>query len=340
MSEALNDAITSSSRSRGTSGRAPSGRNVSASEIPDETRMGPPTLKVKDLDKMLSFYEGTFGLLVNSKRAERSSGLEVFELGVKEGSPGPLLILKHDSNAEQPPRNFAGLFHFAILVPDRRSLARAFLALHRKKDVHFEGFADHLVSESLYLHDPEGNGIEIYRDRPSSDWTHDNDGHVVMDTLPLDLAGILSELPAEERASNLEEGVVGAFPNGARIGHMHLRVTNLERSVEFYKVLGFHTSADWSTFGAMFLSAGKYHHHLGLNTWHSLDGRKHVVGEAGLDSFTIELPKETFSSYVRSLRSREDSSSSAAPVFDKIDENELLVSDPDAIPIRITTNAR
>src|SRR5579875_4102094 len=184
MSEALNDAITSSSRSRGTSRRAPSWRNVSASEIPDETRMGPPTLKVKDLDKMLSFYEGTFGLLVNSKRAERSSGLEVFELGVKEGSSGPLLILKHDSNAEQPPRNFAGLFHFAILVPDRRSLARAFLALRRKRDVHFEGFADHLVSESLYLHDPEGNGIEIYRDKPRYEWTRDQDGRILMDTLP------------------------------------------------------------------------------------------------------------------------------------------------------------
>jgi catechol 2,3-dioxygenase len=245
------------------------------------------------------------------------------------------LILKHDPNAKEPPHNFAGLFHFAVLVPDRKSLAHAFLALQKNK-VQFDGFADHLVSESLYLHDPERNGIEIYRDKPISEWTYDSDGHVIMDTLPLDLAGILGELPQEDRRA--EDPPDGAFPNGARIGHMHLRVTNLEKSVKFYtEIFGFHVSADWSSFGAMFLSAGKYHHHLGLNTWHSLGGKQHIDGEAGLDEFTIQLPRENGSSsshYVQSLESQLRERSLTA---EKIEDGrrELLVADPDAIPVRI-----
>jgi catechol 2,3-dioxygenase len=328
MSEALNDAITSSSRRRRSKTFSPSVPSTSF-KIPNETRMGPPTLRVKDLDKMLSFYEGKLGLHVDSK--VKSSGLEIVELGVtNEGKPYPLLILKQDPSAKEPPDNFAGLFHFAVLVPDRKSLAHAFLSLERSK-VEFEGFADHLVSESLYLHDPEINGIEIYRDRPFSEWKHDSEGQVMMDTLPLDLAGILGELPAERNPQTQL-----AFPNGARIGHMHLRVTNLERSLKFYnELLGFHISADWSTFGAMFLSAGNYHHHIGLNTWHSLDGKRHSSDEAGLDSFTIQVPKGS-ASYVQSLELNLKEQGSEAQVLS--DNNSLLVSDPDGIPIKISMN--
>jgi catechol 2,3-dioxygenase len=269
--------------------------------MPAGMTIGPPTLRVKDLQKQLLFYENYFGLQVN-RRYKIDDDLECVDLGFKgkfQDYKEPLLILKHDPNAKQIMHNFAGLYHFAILVPDRKDLASAYLAIENS-DLHFDGFADHLVSESLYLHDPELNGIEIYRDKPRDEWQHDADGHIVMDTLQLDLESILSELSKDKR-KNI------TFPNGARIGHMHLRVTDLERSVRFYQKLGLDITSDWSAMGANFLSAGGYHHHIGLNTWHSLGGKAHEKGEAGLDVFEITVP----------------------------DQNELLLSDPDRILILI-----
>jgi catechol 2,3-dioxygenase len=322
MSEALNDAITSSSaQSQG--GRIAKPNVSSSFKMPDKTSMDAPTLRVRDLGKMLSFYEGAFGLHLISKKKENGKGIEIVELGINnDGKSGPLLILRHDPNARQPQRDFAGLFHYAVLVPNRKSLARAFLAL-QKNAVRFDGFADHLVSESLYLHDPESNGIEIYRDKPRNEWTYDKEGRILMDTLPLDLAGILGELSPEEALIETE-----AFPDGARIGHMHLRVTNLERSSDFYtRVLGFHVSADWSAMGAMFLAAGGYHHHLGLNTWHSLNGTQHEQGEAGLEAFTIKVPQDA--RLMQQLRSRIGSR------LTKQSDYEILFSDPDGIPILV-----
>ncbi len=178
--------------------------------LPATLKLGPPTIRVKDLAKSLSFYEKLLGLQANHGKTDPADGLEIVELGfggTLDNALDPLLILKHDSNAREPAHNFAGLFHFAILVPDRKSLAVAYSALERNR-VRFDGFADHLVSESLYLHDPERNGIEIYRDRPSSEWNHDAKGHVIMDTLPLDLDGLLSQLTGEDRNASK------AFPLG------------------------------------------------------------------------------------------------------------------------------
>ncbi|MDG6906678.1 MAG: VOC family protein [Nitrososphaerota archaeon] len=291
--------------------------------LPDKTRVGPPVLRVKDLEDMLSFYRDTLGLRINHRERDRIDELEYVELGF--GKVGDtLLALKQDQNATETPHDFAGLYHFAILVPDRKSLAQAYSGIERSQ-VRFDGFGDHLVSESLYLHDPERNGIEIYRDRPQTEWIYE-DGKVRMDTLPLDLDGILRELSPEER------GTSEVFPSGARIGHMHLRVTDLERSASFYhEKLGFNVTADWSSMGAMFLSAGGYHHHIGLNTWHSLGGRRHETGEAGLDSFTIEIPSDH--SPMNELES-----SLGSAVEKKLSEKELLVSDPDGIKIMIRSH--
>jgi len=280
--------------------------------------IGPPTLRVRDLQKQLSFYENNLDLQVNRRR--RADDLEVIDLGFKDYKE-PLLILKHDPNARETQHNFAGLYHFAILVPDRKSLASAYLSINNSK-IHFDGFADHLVSESLYLHDSERNGIEIYRDRPRNEWQYDAKGHIVMDTLPLDLKSLLAEL-------GKDEGKNTTFQNGARIGHMHLRVTNLERSLRFYQKLGFDITSDWSAMGAIFLSAGGYHHHIGMNTWHSLNGKTHLKGESGLDVFEIIVQD---SSFIETLAQEFEDH------VQKRNSNKLLVSDPDGIPILIKSH--
>lgn len=288
--------------------------------LPSGTEMGPPTLRVKDLHKQLRFYENGLGLQVNC-RHQTDDNLETVDLGFKgkfSDFREPLLVLKHDPDAKQTSYNFAGLYHFAILVPDRKSLASAYLGMENTS-LHFDGFADHLVSESLYLHDPEGNGIEIYSDKPRKEWQRDPEGHIVMDTLQLELESLLSELKDDERKNIV-------FPNGARIGHMHLRVTNLEKSLRFYQRLGFVITSDWSKMGASFLAAGDYHHHVGLNTWHSLGGKNHLKDEEGLEVFEIIVPDNSF---IETLgRKLEDHVLQSS-------QKGLLLSDPDGILISI-----
>ena len=291
-------------------------------KMPANMMIGPPTLRVRNLQQQLSFYEKELGLQMN--RTYQEDNLDVVDLGFKGKFKDyePLIILKHDPIAKETAHNFAGLYHFAILVPDRKSLASAYLSIENS-DTHFDGFADHLVSESLYLHDPERNGIEIYRDKPRNQWQHDAEGHIVMDTLPLDLKSLLAE--SNNNDINL------AFPNGARIGHMHLRVTNLLQSSRFYQKLGFDVTVDLSAMGASFLSAGGYHHHIGMNTWHSLNGKAHTNGEEGLDVFMIRVEE---SSFIETLAEEFEGQ------VQKRDSDELLISDPDGIPILIKSQSR
>jgi catechol 2,3-dioxygenase len=298
-----------------------------------EMRIGSPVLRVKNIDRVLLFYEKGLGLHVNRRYQHGEDDEDVdsdnleYDLGFKQKflSDEPILILHHDPNAKNAPQRSAGLYHFAILVPDRRSLATTYLALINS-GVRFDGFADHLVSESLYLRDPENNGIEIYRDRQASEWSHDSEGHIKMDTLPLDLNSIISELNKEEKET------AKAFPTGARIGHMHLRVTNLERSIKFYhEKIGLDIASDWSSMGAAFLSAGGYHHHIGINTWHSLNGKVHGDGETGLENFTITIPDRTSFDTIKSIINRH--ASSEQQMKQETDKNQFLIFDPDGIQI-------
>jgi catechol 2,3-dioxygenase len=257
-----------------------------------DMRVGPLTLRVKDLDTMLGFYEGDLGLRANNRYHDPVDNLEVVELVVdgarSAGTNGPLLILKHDPNASEGSSvaNSAGLYHFAILVADRKSLASTYLAIGNS-GVYFEGFADHSVSEALYLRDPESNGIEIYRDRPRSEWKYENDGQLHMDTLALDVDSLLKELSSAERKNPV------TFPTGAGIGHIHLKVTNLNKSINFYHgSLGLDIMMYRAEARAAFLSSGGYHHHIGLNTWESLNGKPHKKGEAGLENFTITVSND------------------------------------------------
>jgi catechol 2,3-dioxygenase len=320
----------------------------------ERMRIGPPTLRIRNIDTVLAFYENMLGLQAKKryqdrdqeqgKDNDRNSNL-FYELGFKNkesvsssDSHEPLIILKHDATARIPSPRSAGLFHFAILVPDRRSLASTYIAL-RNSGVQYDGFADHLVSESLYFRDPENNGIEIYRDRPSSEWPRDNNGNIMMDTLPLDLNSLLSEMSIND---NEEKDNAKAFPTGAKIGHMHLKVTNLKRSIKFYKEkIGLDITVDWSSMGATFLSAGgRYHHHIAINTWYSLNGESHIIGQdAGLESFTLITPDN---SYINGLAQRIYGSpfSSATTNSRQATGNQILVSDPDKIQFMIRSGFR
>lgn len=292
--------------------------------------VGSPVLKIRNIDKILIFYEKEVGLGINKKYHDDNDDL-MYELSSKyvpfSDKRLPLLILQHDPDARGATPHSAGLYHFAILVPDRRSLASTYVAL-KFSGVHFDGFADHLVSESLYLRDPENNGIEIYRDRPAREWLRDSTGNIMMDTLPLDLQSLLSEVNEEETINPK------AFPTGARIGHMHLKVTNLERSIKFYhEKLMLDITLNWRSMGAAFLSAGGYHHHIGMNTWHSLNGEILSNDEAGLKNFTMTIPdKSTFNS-IKSIFLNDHTSEKQKSK--KTENNQFLVLDPDGIQIVI-----
>jgi catechol 2,3-dioxygenase len=180
-------------------------------------------------------------------------------------------------------------------VPSRLDLSFALLRL-AISGWPLDGASDHLVSEALYLSDPDGNGIEIYRDRPRDQWRMDGPS-VAMATLPLDLDGVLRELPAAVLESARRGGPIDALPSqlqttlpaGTAVGHVHLQVADLRATEEFYSgVLGFDVMQR-SYPGALFVSAGGYHHHLGLNTWHSRGAPAPAAGAVGLRSFEVRL---------------------------------------------------
>jgi catechol 2,3-dioxygenase len=205
-------------------------------------------LRVADLGRVQKFYEDAIGL----RPLDRSD--DVVRLGV-----GGLAAIELAASPEAVPRppGTTGLFHLAILVPGRAELAGA-LARIASAGWSITGASDHLVSEALYLDDPEGNGIEIYRDRPRSEWRYEN-GEIQMSTLPLNLDGLLADL--------LDDRPGADAPAGTRIGHLHLNVADLDEAEAFYSgVLGLDVMVRTYP-GALFFSAGGYHHHVGVNTW-------------------------------------------------------------------------
>jgi catechol 2,3-dioxygenase len=203
----------------------------------------------------------------------------VTRLGAAGGEP--LIELVGAPDAPAPPSFSTGLFHLAILVPDRAELARS---LQRVAGAGWRltGASDHLVSEALYLQDPEGNGIEIYRDRPREEWRRNGD-ELAMATLPLDLESVLGELDPGERQAN-------GMPGGTTMGHVHLQVADIPAAERFYnRALGLDVMVR-SYPGALFLAAGGYHHHLGLNTWQSEGAPPPPEGALGLDRYELVLP--------------------------------------------------
>jgi catechol 2,3-dioxygenase len=250
------------------------GRGVAPAgyRLPSATRLGRVRLQVADLARSLAWYGGVLGLRV----VEQADGRATL---AAHGGDAPLVELHERRGASPAPRRGRlGLYHFAILLPHRAALGR-FVA-HLSEVGERAGASDHLVSEALYLNDPDGLGIEVYADRPRGTWAW-HDGQLAMDTRPLDLGSLVHAAGGEPWSG---------MPAGTVIGHVHLHVGGIDQAAAFYHgALGF-DKVVWSYPGALFLSAGGYHHHLGLNTWAGSRALPAGENDARLLSWEVVVP--------------------------------------------------
>ena len=241
--------------------------------IAPQTTVGAVHLTVSDLTRSLDYYRGAVGLAVLEEGPGRAS----------LGADGRELITLVEERGARSAAGYTGLYHFALLVPERAELA-AWLAHAARDRVPLVGLSDHFVSEALYLSDPDGHGIEIYRDRPREIWA-DKVG-TTLTTMPLDVDDLLGALddPATEPFDGLPAGTV--------MGHVHLKVAGIPEAIDFYRdILGFGLMAQLGE-QAAFLSAGGYHHHVGANTWESAGASPAPSGTAALRHATIVLPDD------------------------------------------------
>jgi catechol 2,3-dioxygenase len=252
---------------------------------------------VRDLPGTSSFYSEVLGMEVLAEDAVTAA-----LAAMPDGEP--LVVLHAARHPAPPPPGCPGLYHMALRLPDRRTLA-AVVRRVREMDWPFQGFGDHNVSESAYLEDPEGNGIELYADRDPHVW-RTVDGEIFMTTEPLDLEGLL-------RASRESAGLAPATV----VGHVHLRVSSLEAAEEFYaRRLGLGVVSRRIR-GAVFLAAGTYHHHVGINVWGETATTPRTEGCHGLMAFELVVPDADAR---RALTGGSD---------------EGLITDPDQIGVRI-----
>ena len=240
--------------------------------LPADLAMGTVMLKVGDMKVMTDYYQRALGLEVV---AEQDGGLYLGRLG------RPLVHLAPAPGLNLPGRGEAGLFHTALLFGDQASLAATIATAAQYEPMSFTGSADHLVSEAFYFTDPEGNGIELYWDRPRSNWSW-NGTDVVMDSLALPPQRYLEQ-------HLTEESLEGQRVTAAGVGHVHLQVGDVQTARDFYVgTLGFEKTAGWHG-QALFVSAGRYHHHMAMNVWNSRGAgpRKDTLG---LGEVLIEVP--------------------------------------------------
>lgn len=244
---------------------------ATVAQLDPATTVGKVTLGVADLEMMTRFYQQVIGLTVLERTGDSA------EVGIDGAA---LVRLEARPDGKRYP-GATGLYHMALLLPTRRDLGHWLKHYVTEQNRMIDGASDHLVSEALYLSDPEGNGIEIYRDRPRDTWEYSGDG-VKMATLPLDLPSIVAEAP---------DTPFTGMPSGTRMGHIHLQVDDVAKALGFYRdVLGFDLMAQMPSAG--FISAGGYHHHLGMNVWHSRGAAPPPAGSLGLLRYQIVLPTE------------------------------------------------
>ncbi|WP_020186291.1 VOC family protein [Methylopila sp. 73B] len=242
-------------------------------------RISKVTLVVRDLDRVAGFYQDVIGL----RETGREAG--VLRLGTEAAT---LVELRHDPSVQVSSPRDAGLFHTAFLLPERADLA-AWLSFAAQRRVPIQGASDHLVSEAIYLADPEGNGIEVYADRPSAEWVWDR-GAVRMSTDALDAQSLLSAAEGEEWRG---------FPQGGKVGHVHLQVGAIAPAEAFYgSVLGFDVTARYP--GGSFFGSGGYHHQLAANIWNSRGARPRTERTTGLADVEIAVDCDT----IEAIRSR------------------------------------
>jgi catechol 2,3-dioxygenase len=299
----LSAAAIAAAQAEGTAGGGPTFANRTP------MRVGMVTLRVRDLDKVADYYRDAIGLTVMQRTAASA----------RLGSGGvALLDLERRASAAREARNAAGLYHTAFLMPTRKDLAR-WLVHAAKNKVPLSGFADHLVSESVYLDDPEGNGIEVYADRAPETWKWDG-GSVAMATDQLDIDGLLAL--TDTHTTNYAKA-----PDDLRIGHMHLRVGDLEQADRFYGgAIGFDPTRKRS--GAAFLSSGRYHHHLAINVWQSAGAGPRDDTATGLAWFSLEVATQQILE-AQTLRLRQ-AGAPAAAIADGIE-----TSDPWGTKLRL-----
>ncbi len=260
------DANTAQPATPGSYGQAPRGYR-----LPAGTHLGAVRLQVADLTRSLAFYQHTLGFRLVAQEAGRATLAAHVDDRI-------LVELQEKPGVRPAGRGLLGLYHFAILLPDRPSLGR--FVRHLADIGARAGAGDHLVSEAFYLTDPDGLGIEVYADRPRDTW-HRLGRELMLATDPVDVAGLVA---------SAGDTVWTGMPAGTVIGHVHLHVGNLEQTAAFYsEALGFDRMT-WRYPGALFLGADGYHHHLGTNTWAGSGARPPAEGDARLLEWTIELP--------------------------------------------------
>jgi len=276
--------------------------------IDPDLKIGPINLRVSDIDESLRFYESFLGFRIVKKNPD----------AVVLSVDGQLKHLISLSTAKlDGTQRRSGLYHFAMLLPQRKDLG-SFLSylLNHKDKIKIDGFADHLVSEAIYIRDPDNIGIEIYSDRPNTEsvWNKDQ---LNMTTEPLDVQGLLAES---------DKSWTG-FPAKTMVGHVHLHVSNLVNAKKFYsEILGMTNTASMQ--GALFFAAGKYHHHIATNVWLGENIPKASTESPGLDYFTLRFSNkdklremiDNLESYKISVRKLKDNTS-----FFILDDDEILI---------------
>jgi catechol 2,3-dioxygenase len=283
--------------------------------LPADTHIGHVHLQVADLERSLHFYRD----LVGFREVKREDGTAVLSA---TGDLPAHMILTERPGARPKPRRSTGLFHVAIRLPSRYELARVFRHLVENRWP-FGGFSDHKVSEALYLADPDGKGLELYRDRPRDQWPM-RGGMVEMTTDPLDVDALLAEAG--------DEPWTGIAPE-TDIGHVHLHVANLRDAEAFYcDVLGLEVMQR-SYRGALFVAAGGYHHHVGLNIWAGEGAPPPPPDAAGILSFSLVIPDKP------AWQTAVDRAEAAGVKIESRSEEDALMRDLSGNGVRLATRA-